>query len=349
MHSLKPTGLPPLSSPEPVHEVDQLQRGVEGVVGRRRHDRLADLHAASPGHLRVDLGSGQQPAESGLRSLRDLDRDGLDLVELGSLGELVRVEVAVGSAATEVRRGDLPDEVATVLAVVLADRPLPGVVCEAALRGATVERLDRIGRQRAEAHRRDVEQRDVVRLRALGPAEPNARQYVVWLRLGSQRVRDELVADRRDVALGAERLLAVVALRAVVDEVARLPVVRPPLGVRLDEVLPDLRADLLEEEPEVAEHGVVAGDAVAALHHVVDADQRDEDERRRDEPPAHMDEREQGGQHGHDDQTGDRDPPDHVLMLPRRAPLRGRCASPAPSRNRSARRGSRRSAPAAGR
>ena len=64
---------------------------------------------------------------------------------------------AVGVAAAEVARPDLPDQVAPAFAVIAADRPLARVMREAAELRAPVEREDRVGRQRAEAHGRDVE------------------------------------------------------------------------------------------------------------------------------------------------------------------------------------------------
>jgi hypothetical protein len=73
-----------------------------------------------------------------------------------------RLKRPVVVAAAEVARADLPDQVAAVHAVVLADRALAGVVREAALLGAAVQRQDGVGRQRAEAHRRDVEHAGVV-------------------------------------------------------------------------------------------------------------------------------------------------------------------------------------------
>ncbi len=75
------------------------------------------------------------------------------------------LNAAVVVAAAEVARADLPDQVAAVARGGAADRAFAGVVGEAAALGAPVERQDRVGRQRAEAHRRDVEDAGAVRLR----------------------------------------------------------------------------------------------------------------------------------------------------------------------------------------
>src|SRR5205085_8899482 len=93
----------------------------------------------------------------GLGALTQLDLDHPHLRVAGVGRVALLVEAAVGMAAAEVPRADLPDEVAAVLAVVAADRAFTGVVREAAAARAFVQRADRVRRQRAEAHRRDVE------------------------------------------------------------------------------------------------------------------------------------------------------------------------------------------------
>ena len=68
------------------------------------------------------------------------------------------VEPALLVAAAEVRRADLEDQLAAV-PVVRRQPALAGVVQAAGQRRAPVERLDRRAGQRAEAHRRDVDDR----------------------------------------------------------------------------------------------------------------------------------------------------------------------------------------------
>src|SRR5207253_11517448 len=109
---------------QPYDEIQQLERGVERRMPRRREAIHPDRHAARLGDLRRHLGARQHAAVAGLGALRDLDLDHLDLGGARLLGELFRVELAVGSAAAEIAAADLPDQVAAVLAVVAADRAL---------------------------------------------------------------------------------------------------------------------------------------------------------------------------------------------------------------------------------
>ncbi len=260
----------------------------ERVVGRWRHDGLADLDATRLSDLGVDLLPRQQTTQTGLGALREFDRDGFDLLTLGLRSELVRVEPTVLGAASEITRSDLPDQVAAVPPVVHADGPLAGVVGESAEGGAGVERLDGVAGQRSETHRRHVEQRDVVGLRAPRTAQDDAGD-VTARALGRHRVGHELVADRVHVALGAERLCLGVALRPGVDDVADLAIERSAVGVGLHEVLLDLRPDELGHEPAVPEDRIVAQDAVFALCQVEDADQAHDQDRRGDPPPGAVD------------------------------------------------------------
>src|SRR5256885_17243602 len=86
---------------------------------------------------------------------------------VGGVGdEFFFVEAAIVVAAAEVARGHFPDQVAAVHAVVLADGALARVVRKAAHLRALVQRQDGIGRQRAEAHGRDVEDAGAVGLGA---------------------------------------------------------------------------------------------------------------------------------------------------------------------------------------
>src|SRR5215475_8234342 len=100
---------------------------------------------------------------AGLGALADLELDHLDLVVGGDARELVGIEGAVAIAAAEIARADLPDDVATHLAVIGADAALAGVMGEAALLGAGIERTHGIGTQRAKAHRGDIEDRSRIR------------------------------------------------------------------------------------------------------------------------------------------------------------------------------------------
>ena len=170
MQILKPTGLPLGQLPELGDEAHHLDRGREGLVVGGREHVLARRHEAGLGDLLGDLGAGQDAAVAGLGALGHLDLDHLDLVVGGVRAEQLRIEVAVRGAAAEVAGADLPDQVAAVLEVVLGQAALAGVVGEAAQLGAGVHGRDRRPAERAEAHGRDVEHRDRVRLRALRAA-----------------------------------------------------------------------------------------------------------------------------------------------------------------------------------
>ena len=103
------------------------------------------------------LGRRQHAAMAGLGALADLELDHLDLVGGSDPLELFRIERSVAVAATEISGADLPDQIAAVFAVIRADTALTGVMCEAALFGARVQRAHRVGTERAKTHRRDIE------------------------------------------------------------------------------------------------------------------------------------------------------------------------------------------------
>src|SRR5882724_3169282 len=100
---------------------------------------------------------------TGLGALADLELDHLDLIVGRDTRELVRIEGAVAVTAAEIAGADLPNDVAAILAMIGADAALAGVVREAALLGAGIQRAHRIGAERAETHRRDIEHRRRVR------------------------------------------------------------------------------------------------------------------------------------------------------------------------------------------
>src|SRR5699024_6977245 len=155
-------------------------------------------------------------ADTGLGALAELEGDALDLLSLGRVGEIVRIEVTVGSARAEVAGADLPDQIPAMLLVVPRKAALTGVVGEAADRSPFVQRTDRIGGERAEAHRRDIQQRHRVRLAAVRPAHQRPRRARGLLHRGD-RVHQVFVPGAVDIPFGAEGLLALDALGALVD------------------------------------------------------------------------------------------------------------------------------------
>src|ERR1700743_1864581 len=92
-------------------------------------------------------------------ALADLELDHLDLVFAGDAGELIGLEAAVAVAAAEIAGADLPDDVAPHLAVIGADAALAGIMREVSFLRAAIQRANRIGTERAEAHGRNVEHR----------------------------------------------------------------------------------------------------------------------------------------------------------------------------------------------
>ena len=210
---------------------------------------------------------GSTPPRPGLAPWDSFTDTALTAGIVAFSANVAAVESSVGVAASEVTRTDLPDQVPAAAKVIRADAAFAGVMGEIATGGAGVERLDRVGRQRPETHRRHVQQRDVVRLGAVGTAQPDARSQVVG-ESRPQRMAQELVADRVHVALGAERFVALGALGAFVHQVAGLAVERRCLGVGLDEVLPDLGTDQLHQETDMPEDRVQAQDRVPRLQQV---------------------------------------------------------------------------------
>src|SRR5262245_65241703 len=119
----------------------------------------ADRHASRVRNLRGHLGAGQHAAVAGLRPLRQLDLDHLDLPLLRLRGEPVGAERAVFIAAAEIAAADLPDQVATEFAMIAADATLAGIVGEASELGSPVESANGVCAQRPEAPGRDGEER----------------------------------------------------------------------------------------------------------------------------------------------------------------------------------------------
>ena len=285
---------------------------------RRGEDVLALRHQPGLGDLRGDLRRWEDAAVTGLGALRDLDLDHLDLRQGGVRAERLRVEVAVRVAAAEVAGADLPDQVAAGLLVIARQPALAGVVGEAAGLGALVHRPHGGLPQGAEAHRRDVQHRRRVGLRALLAADDHAE---VVLRVGDHRPRRDrvvhpAVAGVVHVVLGAERLLVADALGPLVDHRPGVAVERAAVGVVLHEVLVQLRAHPLEQEPHPARDRIVAQDAVPQLEVVVDPEQDQWHEEDLQQPPPRTHQRGQRDhQQGEDDDRPERLGPDAFDIL----------------------------------
>ena len=184
---------------------------------------------------------------------------------------------AVGVAATEIARADFPDDVAAVFAVIGAVAAFAGVVGEIAFLGAAVERADGVGAERAEAHRRNIEDRRRVGLRAIRSADGDAERLLRH-RPRRHRMVEPFVARGIDVVLRAERPLVQRPLGALVDDGALVAGKRRAVFFAFEKILADLGADLLEDEADMRRERIVAQHRVPRLQHVVGADHRQRDE-----------------------------------------------------------------------
>jgi len=124
---------------------------------------------------------------------------------------------AVAISAAEISGADFPDQVAAVLAMIGAHSAFAGVVREAALFGASVQRAHRVGAERAKAHRRDIEDRGRIRLGAIRPADGDAKLFG-RIRFRCNRMVHPFITVAVDVFLGTERPLVEHHLRPLIDQ-----------------------------------------------------------------------------------------------------------------------------------
>ena len=97
----------------------------------------------------------------------------------------------------------------------------------------------------------------------------------------------EFVAQRVDIAFSTERFVALGALGPLVHHVPGLAVERCAVGVGLDEVLLDLRADGLQQETCVPDDGIGPQNRVPGLDQVPHAERRQQCDRHgRQQPPV---------------------------------------------------------------
>ena len=168
---------------------------------------------------------------------------------------------------------------------------------------ALVERTHRIGRQRAVAHRRDIEHRRRIGLGAGRPTDSDA-ETVGANGARRHRVCHPLKGRVIGFKLCAERALVELALGALIDYGALVAGKRNAVGVALEEILPYFRADAFEQEPQVRRDRIVAQHRMPGLDQVAQADQRkkaaDHQRNGADAPPRRFNEH-QGGAHGCDD------------------------------------------------
>ena len=177
-----------------------------------------------------------------------------------------------------------------------ADRAFAGILGEAAELGAAVQRQDRLGRERAEAHRRDVQHRAGIGLGALLVADGDAEVLGVLQRRRAHRMADELIAIGIGVQKRAERPLIRLVLGALIDQRALGPREGQLVGIGLEQVLTKFRPDGFDQETHMADHRVVARDGMALLDQVKDAQHAEgrEDHRQEEAQRAiHRDQRDE--------------------------------------------------------
>src|SRR5262249_58677741 len=136
-----------------------------------------------------------------LGALAQFHLDPLDLIGGGGLGKGVGAKHAVAVAASEIARADFPDDIAAHFAVIRTEPALARVVREAALPGPTVQRADRVGAERAEAHRRDVEYRGRIGVCAIGSADHDTERLRRWGLRRGRAWRGRIAGRRERVAL----------------------------------------------------------------------------------------------------------------------------------------------------
>ena len=242
---------------------------------------------ANRGDLLGDLVPGQHAALARLRALRQLDLDAAHRRRRVERGEQrVHRETAVEVAAAEVAGPDLIHEVGAEL-VIRRDAAFAGVVVAAGELRAAVQRLGGVRAERAVAHRGDVDDRcRLPRLRAaVGLAERARGRDLVHdvvrragealLAVREHRVLDDRIADRKDLVVGAEAEVVVLAVRRSVDPVALVAIERQLLAVVGDDVLTELGAELDEEIPEVAGDREIPDDAVVREPPIVDEERHE--------------------------------------------------------------------------
>src|SRR6185312_636493 len=143
---------------------------------------------------------------------------------------------------------------------------------ETAALGAVVERANRIRRQRTETHCRDVEHAGRIRLLAFGPADADAK--IVAVDFGRrQRVVDPFVLRGIQIEFAAERALVLDVFRTLVHERAFGMRKRHMVGVGLNHVLAQHRAEEFEKRADVRGDRKIAPQRALALEHVGDANQ----------------------------------------------------------------------------
>ena len=145
-------------------------------------------------------------------------------------------------------------------------------MCEPAELCTFIEGTDRVGAERAEAHRRYVEDRGRIGLAASVAADRNTEAGRVGDGHRPSGVRDEFITIFIDVDERAEGAVADFVLGSRVYERTLASRERRFLMVVLEEILPDARTNILEEPSEAAHDRIVAAYRMKRLSQIVKPD-----------------------------------------------------------------------------
>ena len=201
---------------------------------------------------------------AGFGALRQLDFDHLDLRRLGLLRKTLGVKVAVRRATSKVTRGDLPDQVAAMFAVVARNTAFARVVGKAAQGSTSVQGFHGVGRQCPKAHARNVEQRQVIGLRALSFAHSHPECGRVGLyRL--QRMGYPLGAWAVHVFDAAKTAFVVFDFGSGVNHGPLVARKRKLFLIVFQKVLPQLGPNVFQSVTQATCQGVVAADGLFGL------------------------------------------------------------------------------------
>ena len=155
-----------------------------------------------------------------------------------------------------------------MLAMIAADRAFARIMGKTAPLRAFIERPDGVGAQRAEAHRRYVENRSGVRLGAICPADEYAEARRVGDGPGPRRVGDEFIAVAIHIHQRSEWSVADLILGTRIDERALAARKGRLFLVALDKILPDRRTNAFEEPPQPSHKRIISPDRMFGLSEI---------------------------------------------------------------------------------
>ena len=279
-------------------EAHHFDRGAKGRMAGRRHAIDAHRNVAGLCDFGGDFRGRQHAALTGFGTLAELNLDHLDLIRGGRFRELFGGKLAFVVATAKIARADFINQVAAAFAVVTADPAFACVMGKATHARAIVQRQDRIGRQRAKAHGRDVVDREVIGLRAIGAADGHAEILILDFDR-TDRVGEPLIAALIDALFRAKGAFILNVFGALVDDGASIAGKRHLFVVSLKKVLTNFRADHFKEIPHPTEQREVPQNRVFRLDRIQEAQQRqnaqDDRDNRREDVVLRQQEREQKG------------------------------------------------------